>query len=365
MRCMNVNDANRKILRIAVDCRMIADSGIGCYLKSILNYFVQYNEISFLLIGDKVKLQAYAVNGNCEFLETRVPIFSIQEAFHFPVEEINKCDCFYSPNYNIPLGIKIPIFSTIHDVVFLDVPIVSHIKRWGYYLYLQQAISRSRLIFTVSDFSKKRILHHFLRVPEIIVTHNGVAEHILNVNKMAPYFDFPYFLYVGNIKPHKGLKILLEAYQSIESRVGDKKLVIVGNMDNFKTGDTYIQSLIEKGVLGKNIIFTGRVSDEELIRIMRYALLLVQPSVYEGFGIPPLESMHLGTPVLLSDISVFKEIYKDFPVQYFRCGDVDDLTVKLQNQSFGRITLSEDLKDRYSYRRSAEIILYNIQKYLS
>lgn len=362
---MIVNNTKNKKLRIAVDCRMIADSGIGCYLKSVLNYFVQNDEISFLLVGEKVKLQAYSFHGNCEFLDTKIPIFSTQELFYFPVEEINNCDCFYSPNYNIPLGIKVPVFSTIHDVVFLDVPIVSRIKQWGYYLYLQQAVFRSRLIFTVSDFSRKRILHHFFRTSEIIVTHNGIAEHLLNVKKMIPYFDFPYFLYVGNIKPHKGLKILLEAYQSIESRGTDKKLVIVGNMDNFKTADTYIRSLIEKEVLSKNVIFTGRVSDEELVSIMRYAVLLVQPSMYEGFGIPPLESMCLGTPVLLSDIPVFKEIYKDFPVRYFRCGDVNDLAVKLQNQLFERIILPEELRNRYSYQKSADIILCNIQKYLS
>ena len=355
----------KRNVKIAIDCRMLNSSGIGRYLKAILELLTSYNQYSFLLIGKKGELDCWVGRDNCLILPCNITPFSAKEFLSFPVAEINKCDCFYSPNYNIPLGIKVPIFSTVHDVVFLDLPIVSRIKRWIYYSYLRQAISRSKLVFTVSDFSKKRILCHYSNAPEIIVTYNGIANHILNVENLTPYFDFPYLLYVGNIKPHKGLKTLLEAYQAIERGGTDKKLVIVGNMDNFKTTDTHVQSLIEKGVLSKNIIFTGRVSDEELIRIMRYAALLVQPSLYEGFGIPPLESMYLGTPVLLSDIPVFKEIYKDFPVRYFRCGDVNDLMAKMQEQSFGRITLSKELKNRYNYQKSAEIILRNIQKYIS
>lgn len=354
-------------MKVAIDCRMISDSGIGCYLSNILCYWVNNKSVSFLLIGDPNKLKKYEKMDNCRILSVSISIFSIKELFFFPVREINQCDFFYSPNYNIPLGIKIPILSTIHDVLFLDVPdISSRFKRIINYVYIKRVINISRLVFTVSNFSKGRIQYHFPEALHLVVTYNGVSDSLLQYNYIGGdrYFSFPYLLYVGNVKPHKGLRILLDAYRSIESRMEHRKLVIVGNMDNFKTADTYIQSLLVKGVLGNNIIFTGRVSDEELVRIMKYALLLVQPSVYEGFGIPPLESMYLGTPVLLSDIPAFKEIYKDFPVRYFRCGDADDLAVKLQDMSFERITLSEDLKDRYSYQRSAEIIFYNIQRCL-
>lgn len=351
----------KRSIKIAVDCRMLSDSGIGCYLKNILAYLIKIENLSFLLVGREEEIIEYEQNRNCQLLAINIPIFSIQELFHFPLKEINQCDCFYSPNFNIPLGIKIPIFCTIHDVLFLDIPITTSIKRLIYYAYLKMSISRSDMIFTVSHFSKDRILYHFPKASnKIVVTYNGIANYVLNAKQVKPYFDFQYFLYVGNIKPHKDLRTLLEAFNLLEKSEVNKKLVIVGNMYNFKTADVHIQTLLENGVFDRNIIFTGWVSNEDLLRILKYADLLIQPSVYEGFGIPPLESMYLGTPVILSDIQVFKEIYSEFPVVFFHCGNADDLSQKMINSSTKRVFLSDKLKFKYGYKKSAEIVYKNI-----
>lgn len=351
-------------MKVAVDCRMISDSGIGCYLSNILYYLVNNKSISFLLIGDPNKLKKYEKTDNCQILPVSIPIFSLKELFFFPVREINQCDIFYSPNYNIPLGIKIPILSTIHDVLFLDIPeISSRFKRVINYVYIKRVINSSRLVFTVSNFSKERIQYHFPNALHLAVTYNGVSDSLLQYNYIDGdrYFSFPYFLYVGNIKPHKGLKCLLDAYSVIEKKSNYKrKLVIVGKKENFKTPDNYIQEFIRKEDID-NIVFTGYVSDEVLRRIMAEADLLIQPSIYEGFGIPPLEAMILGTPALISDIPVFKEIYSDFPVDYFRCNDVVDLIQKIESCSYKRICLNSELVEKYSYKKSSRIILNIIQ----
>jgi glycosyltransferase involved in cell wall biosynthesis len=114
------------------------------------------------------------------------------------------------------------------------------------------------------------------------------------------------------------------------------------------------------------IEFSGQVSDVKLRDLLARAALLVQPSLYEGFGAPPLEAMFCGTRVLISDIPVFKEIYTDFPVIFFRVGDSDDLKNKLlvllKNKEPETIELSESLKNKYSFQKVASTILNTIEK---
>lgn len=107
--------------KIAIDCRMINNSGIGTYLREILPYLLE-TQNQFLLIGNREKLKEFLEYKNVELLECDIKIFSLEELFFFPVKPINQCDIYYSPNFNIALGIKIPIYLTIHDVIFLDMP---------------------------------------------------------------------------------------------------------------------------------------------------------------------------------------------------------------------------------------------------
>lgn len=353
----------RKI-RVAIDCRMIGCSGIGVYLRNILKYLLSDSSIDYLLLGKENDLSVYKNYSNCEIAIVNIPPFSLKELFFFPVREINRCDCFYTPNYNIPLGIRVPVISTIHDVVFLDIPhLTSPIGRFMRYVYLKQAIIRSQLLFTVSQFSKDRILYYFPNICHLKITYNGVADTILPVDEnTSPQYPFSYFLYVGNIKPHKGLKCLLEAYSLLKENGEKRKLVIVGKSENFKTSDKYIQRLLKSKTLNDDVIFTGHINDEKLVNIISFASLLIQPSIYEGFGIPPLESVYLGTPALISDIPVFREIYRDFPVEFFLCNNISDLYRKMQNHDCQRVKLSYTQKNKYTYKKTASIIINEIEQ---
>ena len=175
-------------------------------------------------------------------------------------------------------------------------------------------------------------------------------------------------MFVGNIKKHKGLKTLITAFTKAIQNGFSKKLFIVGNAENFRTKDTEISSLIESAPKD-SIKFTGFLSDKELLSYLKNADLLVQPSLYEGFGIPPLEAMSLGTPALISDIPVFKEIYESFPVTYFKTEDSDDLCIKLINMyknidNLPRINLTSEQKDKYTYDKTANLILQTIMENL-
>ena len=144
-----------------------------------------------------------------------------------------------------------------------------------------------------------------------------------------------------------GLNILLSAF----SRVDGLKLKIIGEKDNFLTGLSLDESAYD------NVVFTGRISDEELFNEIRSAKFLVQPSLYEGFGLPPLEALYLGTQPIISDIDVFREVYKELPVVFF--DGEKDLTEKLKRNSEA-VDCRELINNRYNYKNFVRNILIRI-----
>ena len=348
-------------MKVAVDCRMLGSGGIGSYLAALLPFFVKEYECT--LFGNRELISKYAGQGNYSVIDCSIKTFSIKELLFFPYEFrkiINLCDLYYTPYCNIPYGIKIPIFSTIHDVVFLDVPGLSGIRgtiirKWFY----QHAVNKSKIVFTVSNFSKERIEHHLKTKPsKIITTYNALPQWFYQDVNISVQKD-NYILFVGNIKKHKGLSTLLKAFKLVLSHGIHTKLMIVGNKENFRTGDDEIWEQISN-FPSDAVTFTGRISDSELNEVYAKAKVLVQPSLYEGFGMPPLEALNLDTDVVLSDIPVFKEIYNGFPVTFFKCQDADDLAQKLiQNwNNFGQKTIH--VPDTYSFEKTFDIIKNSI-----
>jgi glycosyltransferase involved in cell wall biosynthesis len=342
-------------------------SGIGVYLDNVVENMIGLNQNNtFLLLGNKARLSRFETHSMCKVLHMDIPIFSFKELFQFPVDEINTCDCFYTPNFNIPGGIRIPVYSTIHDVVFMDIPdLTNKIGRYIRKIALIRALRISKKVFTVSEFSKSRILHHFRHSPEIIIAGGGVNMELKRYKKMKERpFDFSYILFIGNIKRHKGLSDLLAAYHLARNNGLKQKLVIVGNYDAFRTSDSQTIQLINEE--NENIVFTGAINDRDLFDFLTHATLLVQPSKYEGFGLPPLEALYLGCPVLLSDIPVFEENYMDFPVTFFHLEDIDDLSKKLLEESQAvhpALDLKSRVESRFSFANSATIILNNLLAY--
>lgn len=360
-------------MKLALDCRMIGSGGIGTYFLSILPYLLRNFECLLFgnekLINENIKqIQIRNESDNSykstflsfEVLQCSLETFSLKELFFFPrslLEKINECAAYYTPYCNIPGGIKIPVFSTIHDVVFLDIPsLTSKIGLIARKFFYQRAINRSKAIFTVSNFSAERIKAHLkVKNKPVIVTYNAVPEWFTD---QADYnsSEKSDIIYVGNIKAHKGLHILIPAFIKALENGLKANLLIVGNADNFRTSDTSILSQISDS---KNITFTGRISDEELHKLYHKSSLLIQPSLYEGFGMPPMEALSCGTNVIISDIPVFKEIYKDFPVTFFKSGDINDLSEKIL-KNYGASSPS-NLPDIYSFEKTSAIIINEIR----
>ena len=351
-------------MTITIDCRMINSSGVGSYLRGILATMLR-SPNDFMLLGNPAQLEFYTQYANVSVMECGIKPFSLREQLFFPgkiLEQINLSTLYYSPYFNIPDGIIIPIYITIHDIVFPDMPeLTSKIGLAARMWFYRSAYKKSLIIFTVSNFSKSRIEHHLGTKKPVIVTYNAARPFFLsyrdnnrNVQKTET------IVFIGNIKKHKGLDCLLEAFLSAKKEGLPHKLIIIGAKENFRSSDGSIIRKIES-IQNDEVAFSGYISDEELLKRLSEAALLVQPSLYEGFGLPPLEALVLGTRALISDIPVFKEIYEGFPVVFFRAGDSEDLKNKMmeilyaKKQSFP--LLPDELLNKYTFEKTVHRIL--------
>ncbi|MCR5763689.1 MAG: glycosyltransferase family 4 protein [Treponema sp.] len=352
-------------LSLAIDCRMSGKSGIGTFLDGLLPHLCN-TSYKILLIGSNEIQKHYEINENVTVEICNIKPFSIKELFLFPKNirnKINECNAYFSPYCNIPSGIKIPIFTTIHDIIFLDVKGITGF--FGTFIrkcFYQYAIKKSNCIFTVSEFSKQRIQARLHCKKDIFITYNGLPSYLENKNPDDYTIEKEsLILFVGNIKKHKGLSVLIEAFSEF-SKVKSAKLVIVGDKDNFRTKDTKTEYLMQQA--SNNIVFTGRISNESLFTLLKKANVLVQPSFYEGFGIPPLEALYCGTKVIVSDIPVFKEIYGSLPVFFFKTGDSKNLKEKLL-EVWNTKQKNVIIPKKYSYKVSAQEILSDIVTFTS
>ncbi|MDR1363201.1 MAG: glycosyltransferase family 4 protein [Spirochaetaceae bacterium] len=359
-------------MKISIDCRMINSSGVGAYLKGCLPYFLK-TQNSFLLIGDERGLSEFADKPDINIFDCSIKPFSAVETFFPPAalyKAINKTDLYYSPYFNIPARVDIPVYATIHDIIFPDMPeLCSRAGLAARMWFYRRAFKLSEKVFTVSQFSKDRIEHYLGNTKPVIVTYSA-AKYPRRYNlglyaekQWGKILDKPYILFVGNIKKHKGLFCLLEAFFEARKQGLNYKLIIAGEKNNFRTSDGgALEKLIEQN--GEYVLFTGLVSDNELEILFEKAALLVQPSLYEGFGLPPLEALVRGTPALISDIAVFKEVYKSYPVMYFRAGSSaclkDKLLELLRRGAPPRIILSGDVKSTYTFEKTARTIMQGL-----
>jgi glycosyltransferase involved in cell wall biosynthesis len=362
-------------MNIAIDCRMMDSSGIGVYLRECLPWFFK-SDNRFLLFGNAGRIREAAAlpvagegrdgdSPKVRVISCAVPPFSLSDLFFFPPslkKEINRCDLYYSPYFNLPGGIHIPVYTTIHDMVFPDMK--EYFSGAGIFLrmrFLKRAHRASVKLFTVSCFSQSRIHHYFGTAKPVIVTYNAI-QAFLTERRGEKIAKGKKIIFIGNIKRHKGLWCLLDAFLMARNEGLDYKLVIVGSMEHFRTRDDEIIKKIRalEGKDRESVEFTGFIGDEKLRELLSGAALLVQPSLYEGFGLPPLEAMISGTGVLISDIPCFREIYEGFPVHFFHAGDRLDLKNKLMELLHKKppefVSLSPALASKYRFEKTAAII---------
>lgn len=304
--------------KLCIDARMLHASGIGTYLQNLLPYFDKHYRL--LLLGEKTSLSGLPLS-NAEIIPLSAPIYSISEQYQVPLK-VPSCDLFWSPHYNSPI---LPVKAkkrivTIHDVFHLKFFHTLSLSQKIYAkIFLKSAAHNSNTIITVSHFSKKELIRYLrIREEKIHVIHNGVSSlyHVINepgALRQKHLLPKKYILFVGNVKPHKNISHLVKAFENLKKDPAfrEYKLVIVGKRKGLITAVQNLELLIKNSKLEPEVIFLEDVPSKDLPVIYNMAQLLVFPSFYEGFGLPPLEAMSCGCPTVVSDIECLREIYEN------------------------------------------------------
>ncbi len=314
-------------------------SGIGRYLRYLMPVFLSQENNQYILLGNPDELTEYANLNNVEIRQIKSKIYSPFE--HFELAKIvPPCDIYFSPFFITP-ALKIRAtrrITTIHDFFHLSEQAdFSFLKRLYVKLLYRIAIRKSDRIITISNFSKNELVKHFpIGEQKTTIIYNFVDRDHFKYSGENPYPDEKYILYVGNIKPHKNLVRLVKAFNQL--KVSNVKLVIVGDRDGLINGIEGFDDLI---AANNNIIFTGRISDNQLISLYSFAQFLAFPSLYEGMGAPPLEAMSCGTAVMASSISVIKEICRDGALY------CDPMSIEDIRNKMSQLLENEELKNEY------------------
>jgi len=226
--------------------------------------------------------------------------------------------------------LKAPFLITVHDIARFKFHFVREglAEKLGLWLD-RKGIKKADLVIAVSEYTKRDIVE-FLGVPpeKIEVIYNGIDLEVFKPRKDIP-FDFPYIMCVGSERPRKNLGRLLKAFTLIKKYFPGLKLVKVGTEGRSSDFRTRTLNQIAELGLEEDVIFVGHVEDKELSRYYSGALLLAYPSLYEGFGFPPLEAMACGCPVVASNTTSIPEIVGDAGV-LFDPYEVDEIAEALR-----------------------------------
>jgi glycosyltransferase involved in cell wall biosynthesis len=313
-------------MRVAIDARKLHDFGIGTYIRNLLRHLARIDhDTEYVLLCGEADLGVAAQLGpNFRSVLEPSPNYSIREQIHVPwVLRRERPDLYHAPHYVLPAAINCNSVVTIHDCIHLMFP--QYLPNRMAYAYARAqmwvAAHRSDCILTVSDASKRDILHLFNIPPEkIVVVYNAIDAHFSvtpapdAVSRVRERYqlDHRFVLYVGNIKPHKNLVRLIEAFNELRTGdLEDVKLLIIGDEISKLPA---LRHAVHRHKLHKHVRFLGYVPDDQLAVLYRLAAVFVFPSLYEGFGLPPLEAMASGTPVVASNVSSLPEVVGDAAV---------------------------------------------------
>lgn len=343
-------------MKIGIDARMLGTGfGLARYIQQLVLHLEDIDHVNeyVLFLRKENWDEAMITHDNFKKVLADIPWYSLAEQCTFKkIIQKEKLDLMHFPHFNVPLLYHDPFVVTIHDLTMYHFPrpeattrskIIFWIKDKAHRLVIRHAVRRARQIITTSQFTAQDI-HHTLGVPldkmKVIYQAPFVETDIRFKTKdlrlSLPTYGItkPYILYVGAAYPHKNLERLLQAWKLFEERYGeDYQLVLVGKEDYFYKRllkDYKIIRLKDYRVDNvamyqcNNVVYTGFVPDNELVELYESAHLYVFPSLYEGFGLPPLEAMNHGTPVISSSASCMPEILGE-SVMYFDPQNVEQM----------------------------------------
>ncbi|HEX8409962.1 MAG TPA: glycosyltransferase family 1 protein [Thermoanaerobaculia bacterium] len=319
-------------MRIGIDCRKIADFGIGTYVRGLVYALAELGgDEEYVLFTPRDA----DVPATMERVLVDAPQYSVSELLVLGCAIAKaRLDLFHSPHFVLPWT-SCPSIATVHDTILVHYPP----PRPGASLYLsvmmRRTLRKSVRVLTVSEAAKQSIVDDFGSDPsKIVVTPNGVDEIFFDEGLPAVG---RYFLYVGNDKPHKNLPRLMEAF----ARVSDAQLVLVG-------------APFEQYREVPRVVTPGFVSINDLAALYRGAVALVMPSLEEGFGLPVVEAMACGTPVIAADIPSLREVTGGAAF-HVDPRSADAIAHAMRNVTREHVERAKERARLFTWRRCAEL----------
>jgi len=336
-------------MRIGIDCRMfgLKFTGIGRCAYELVKRIISINET--LSTPDQIVL-FFNKNEFHEFPESKYVKKVLVNAQHYSLKEQTKflwllyrekLDIVHFPHFNVPLLYRKPYTVTIHDLTLSLFPgnkMTKWYQRLAYHIVIKNAVKSAKKIIAVSENTKQDLVK-MLHVPEkkMEVIYNGISEEFEMMEDVSKFtktlnkykIKKEFLLYTGVWRSHKNLPRLVHAFSILKHKYHlDLQLVITGKYDPCYPEVHRAAQLLN---LQEDVIFTGAVSEQELVHLYNAALIYVLPSLYEGFGLPILEAMKCGTPVAASNISSIPEICGDGNAVLFDPYSIDDIAAKINS----------------------------------
>jgi len=334
-------------LRIGIDGRKIGDYGIGTYIRGLLRGLDEIDAPEEYVVFAP---RDAAVPPRFEHVVFDAPHYSARELFSLgrAIRDA-KLDLFHAPHYVVPVT-ETPAVVTIHDLIHLHARHRNPLKPLYARTMLRRAVRRSVCVLTVSEYVRRDIISTFACSSEhVVVTPNGVDPQFTSAGSGQRAAGSRYFLYAGNDKPHKNVEALVAAFSDVHAKRPDLRLVLAG-------------AAFARFAKRDGVECAGFVDD--LAQLYRDALAVIVPSREEGFGLPALEAMACGTPVITSFAPALVEVTgdaalhtDDFAEAMLRIASGESLRRELAQRGVARaaqFTWSAcAMKTRAAYLRSA------------
>lgn len=296
-------------MRLVIDARMLDHSGIGIYLSNVLPGVLRRCAPlrPLLLVLPHLLSQARVIAGTAAEIRlwAAAPL-SIAEIV--PPRAGSRGDLWWSPHFNVPLMSRSALVVSLHDLLPISDPTgrAGRHKRLALRLWLAAMRRRARRVICVSQFTREEAVRlGGIRYEKSTVVHLGVDHAWTAAAAAQAHAPSPYLVFVGLVKPHKNLLGLLRAFESLMPSI-PHRLVVVGRHTGVRDVDRAALALAHR--LGPRVECLENLPQARLIQMVANADLLVQPSFHEGFGLPPLEAMAAGTPVLAARAGALPEV---------------------------------------------------------
>ena len=394
-----------KIMRIGIDARFYGPigKGLGRYTQEVVDNIIRitsaepgagFDYVVFLSPDNYDEF--VCAEPWVKKVRLALPWYSWSEQLFFPLYIFKeKIDLMHFPHFNVPIFTPVKFVVTIHDLILTRFPTLRattlspwlyRLKNFGYRLVISTAVRRARRIIAVSRFTKQDIISKFpVKAEKIEVIYEGVAnlakgQDSLFVAKLdleetlaQHHIQGEFILYVGNAYPHKNLDRLLKAFSRLHQINPARRLVLVGRDDYFyqqAKAQARALNLYQPENQNSPVIFPGYVPDAQLEVLYASARLYVFPSLYEGFGLPPLEAMARGCPVASSDRASLPEILGP-AAEYFNPEDESDIVAKLSrllddaSRRAELVDLGREQVKKYSWWECARLTLEEYRRALS